>query len=120
MNMLNLSILAAAESPFANFAQEYTVIFYLAIMTFALSIVLRSTKFFLTQLALVLVVLILNETAIIVLQFLFTAIQVLLTATILYKMKKAIDYNYALILEKTHETPRRITTSGYNGTRSTF
>jgi len=95
-------------------------LFILAIIAFVLCIVLRSPKFFLAQLFLTLAVFIVNKFVMYDLSFIFSTIQILLTIMILYRLKKAIDYNYLLILEKTHQIPRKITVNGYNGKRFTF
>ena len=54
------------------------------------------------------------------LSFIFIAVQILLTIYVLYRMKKAIDYNYGLVQEKIHRAPRNITSSGDNGTKRVF
>lgn len=120
MSTLHLFSLAAVYSPFAHFAQEYVLLFVLAIITFVLCIALRSYKFFLAQLSLVIAVFLINEFMVYDLSFMLTTIQILFTVTVLYVLKKAVDYNYLLILEKTHQTPRNITKDSYNGSRSSF
>src|SRR5699024_12083656 len=56
----------------------------------------------------------------ITISFILMNLQILFTIYLLYRMKQAIDYNYALVLEKTHQTPRKITSDGDTGTQFTF
>ncbi|WP_022794970.1 hypothetical protein [Marinococcus halotolerans] len=49
-----------------------------------------------------------------------TVCQGLLSILVIVGYLKAINYNYHLILEKTHRIPRKITVHGCSGTRRSF
>lgn len=102
---------------FSIVAQDYSFIFYLAILTFAFSVVLRTAKLFIIQLLLFFA---LGFTGISSFTTVFAALQVGLTAVTIYKYLKALDRNYNLVIEKTHEIPPDITSGNQSGSQSTF
>ncbi|OZU88754.1 hypothetical protein CIL03_10735 [Virgibacillus indicus] len=102
---------------FSTVAQDYSFIFYLAILTLAFSVVLRTTKLFIIQLLLFLA---LGFPAISSFTAVFAALQVGLTTVTIYKYLKALDRNYNLVIEKTHEIPPNITSGSQNGSQSSF
>ncbi|GAB3057200.1 hypothetical protein [Virgibacillus ainsalahensis] len=120
MNIIHFSNLAVADFQFTLFVQEHRFIFFLAIVTFALSIILRTKKLFFGQLLLFLIIFTINESAIPILYYLLIAVQSILAAAVIYKFKKAVDRNYTLVIEKTHEIPPDLTKGGHDGTQSTF
>lgn len=99
------------------FLTWYGVLFILGIVTLAFTIMLRSWLLFLGQLLILGTSIMVSNLTI---SFILMNLQILFTIYLLYRMKQAIDYNYALVLEKTHQTPRKITSDGDTGTRFTF
>lgn len=104
-----------------SFLQNVIIWFFiLAMLTFASSIALRSFTLFIGQLTLfaLFVLTALNVSA--SLSIVFLIIQLVLTLYLLYRIQQAVKYNYDLIREKTHLSPRDITTRSYTGTKFTF
>lgn len=109
------------------FLQDHTFIFIAAIITFAISIMLRAKRIFLLQVLLFAATIATS----IYLQDLSGAIfaniiyyalfvfQIVLGLLCVYKWKMAADYFYQLVLEKTHQTRPKYTKNG-PGTRSSF
>src|SRR5699024_10863366 len=99
------------------FSAWYGRLFILGIVTLALTIMLRSWL-------LVLVHLIILSASVmehnITISFILMNLQMLFTIYLPYRMKQATDYNYVLVLEKTHQTPRKITSDRDTGTKFTY
>ncbi|WP_188206333.1 hypothetical protein [Alkalibacillus aidingensis] len=51
---------------------------------------------------------------------LLTILQFIFSAFIFYRLTRALEYNYHLILEKTHQEERYYTRGGSSGRRKTF
>ena len=100
-----------------TFLEWYGILFILGIITLAFTILLRSWLLFLGQLIIVSTSMIVSN---ITISFILMILQILFTIYLLYRMKQAIDYNYVLVLEKTHQTPRKITSDRDTGTKFTF
>lgn len=81
------------------------VAFIVIILVFAFSIILRSLKLVGLQLILVLVMFIFNTTFHPALTFIAIGIQFALGIFLVYKYFQALERNYQLILEKTHQAP---------------
>lgn len=96
------------------FLTWYGVLFILGIVTLAFTIMLRCWLLFLGQLLILGTSMMVSN---ITISFILMNLQILFTIYLLYRMKQAIDYNYALVLEKTHQTPRKITSDGDTGTK---
>lgn len=119
--MMTSSILFTAPTYlFNNFIQDYNFIFIAAILTFVMSIMLRAKLVFLVQLLLFISIIIIDKSAVTMLYIPVLIIQVLLGATVLFRLKKAFDLTYLLVLEKTHQTKRNITRNSRNGTQNSF
>lgn len=101
-----------------GFLLNAPVLFILAIYIFSFSIILKSSKLFFTQVLLSIFIIITGNIPII--HVALELFQVILAIFVLYKLYQALEYNYQLILEKTHQVPRKITNNGYNGTTKTF
>lgn len=88
-------------------------IFTLAIITLSLTIILRKYTILTLQIALLAAVLFipdfLDYTAG---TYVLLVLQIVLFAFALFRYKKAIDLNYRLIRETTHEIPKNITAGG--------
>lgn len=112
-----MMLLNTVSFPFAD--EYYSLILFLVIITLALTIILKSTKIFITQLILLLAFFFISESSSFVVGFLFIAAQIVLSLSTLYKLKKAIDRNYMLVLEKTHQARPNIT-KGDNGSQRSF
>jgi len=99
------------------FSAWYGMLFILGIVTLAFTIMLRSWLLFLVQLLILSASMMVSN---ITISFILMNLQILFTIYLLYRMKQAIDYNYVLVLEKTHQTPRKITSDRDTGTKFTF
>lgn len=117
MTMTFIPLLGAVDLQLHSFSVDYSFVFYITMMTLVLAVLLKSVKIMLAEVVFFAIFFIIDIPVIYVL---LTALQILLTLFVLYRLKQAIDYNYMLILEKTHQIPRKITSSGDNGHRSTF
>lgn len=99
-----------AAIPTTFFMENYPAIFIIALITPGLTVLLRSIIAIVIQAALVFFFYftLIESTAILLI---ISAIQILITAVILYKMFKAITFNYTLVLEKTHDLKPNFTTT---------
>ncbi|MBP1931020.1 hypothetical protein [Ammoniphilus resinae] len=79
-----------------------------AILTFAVAIFLTDGKLFLAQL-------ILSLGYIFTTNLLIGVLQIVFLVFVLYRCKKAIDYDFHLVLEKTHQIPKNLTKDGRIG-----
>ena len=114
---MNFLFFITIQPVLGSFPAWYGVLFILGIVTLAFTIILRSWLLFLGQLILLSASMMVSN---ITISFILMTLQILFTIYLLYRMKQAIDYNYALVLEKTHQTPRKITSDGDTGTKFTF
>ncbi|GAA0600385.1 hypothetical protein GCM10009001_16010 [Virgibacillus siamensis] len=99
------------------FMEDYLYIFILAVVTFVLSILLRALTVTALQGALLLAYSI-TEGGII--PAVLAGLQILITILTLYKIFKAINMNYLLVLEKTHEISPNLITDEHRGSRFSF
>lgn len=99
-----------------SFLIEYPLIFILALYIFMASLILKSIKMFGLQLLLFILMLTLTNPAV---DIILVATEVLIGGYLLYRLKRAIDFNYLLVMEKTHHMPRKITRD-HNGSVSSF
>jgi len=120
MASLSFIQLTTIHLSFLSFLQDERFIFLFAIITFALCIVLRAPTLFLIQLFLLIGVFTINTNMSFHIVELFMILQILLSIYTLFRVKRAIDYNYYLVLEKTHQAPKKYTTKGASGTKITF
>ncbi|MBP1969914.1 hypothetical protein J2Z83_002022 [Virgibacillus natechei] len=89
------------------------LIFILGLISLAGFIILRSAKLFTIQLLLVLSIFAIEATGVTVLPTVWSVIQMILGVFFIFKFTKAIDQNYQLVLEKTHQVPSDLTTGGF-------
>jgi len=108
-----------ASIPTTFFMENYLAIFIIALISLGLTVLLRSITAIVIQGALVFFFYftLIESTVILVVA---SAIQVVITAVILYKMFKAITFNYTLVLEKTHELKPNHTVTLDKATRFSF
>ncbi|SFD97207.1 hypothetical protein SAMN05216238_106227 [Lentibacillus persicus] len=99
------------------FIEHYAMVFVAAIATTGLTIMLRA--FWVTLVQAVLIALPVFITAQALIPF-FLTLQLILTALTLYKFLKAIDMNYQLVLEKTHEKDPKLIKDEHRGSRFSF
>jgi len=118
--MNNLIFLSIIDVNFANFAGGHSLIMTIVLVSFALAGILRSKRMLLIQLLLFGTLITVNEVAVPVLFYLFMLLQITLGLFMIYKVHRAINRNYLLVMEKTHQLPRDITSNGDNGTQSSF
>ncbi|MUV37735.1 hypothetical protein JNUCC1_01541 [Lentibacillus sp. JNUCC-1] len=104
----------------AVFITQAPLLFIAALFVLAFAVMLKSVKAILLELLLVVVMIGIQITAMPMLYTIIGAVQVLVGLYILYRFFKALNYNYQLILEKTHQTPLNITDHGQNGSRQSF
>lgn len=83
--------------------QDHQLLFFIAIITLAFSIILKSVKLLCLQAAILLCLLIAAESMPNALIATITILQALLGLFVIYKFKQAFDYNYHLVMEKTHQ-----------------
>lgn len=117
MNIINLQSLSFVDFQFIS--QHYSFIFFLAVITLALAVMLKSVKAFITQFALLISLAFLNESMPLAIPILVSIIQLLFSGFVIYRYKKAVDRNYRLILEKTRQIPRELTKND-PGTKHSF
>src|SRR5699024_1255884 len=98
---------------------EYSFVFYIAFMTLSLILLLKSYKMFIGQFVLFLSFSLLNETVIPSILAVMIMFQIALSVFVLCRFKKAIERNYQLILEKTHQTRQQLTINS-NGSQKSF
>ena len=98
---------------------DYSFIFYLSIITLALILLLKSYKMFIGQFVLFLSFSLLDETVTPIILAVMILVQIALSVFVLYRFKKAIDRNYQLVLEKTHQTRPQLTINS-NGSQKSF
>lgn len=79
---------------------------------------LRSALFFVIQAIVMLALVFMGTSA--VMGVVIGIFQAILVLYFLYRIKRAIDYNYQLVLEKTHTIPPKITRGGNSGIRTAF
>ncbi|MCC3355512.1 hypothetical protein [Bacillus sp. REN16] len=100
--------------------EQYLMLGVIAIITLAFGIILKSKKVFFTQLGILLVIVLLKDSIQSFLYIPLSVLQILVTALVLIRYKKAVDRNYTLILEKTHKIPRNLTKGGDLGSQTSF
>jgi hypothetical protein len=93
----------------------HSFIFIIAIETLAFSIMLRSKKVILLQLILFLAAFIIDGLLPNLLFSFFAIIQILIGIFVIYKVKKAAERDYLLVLEKTHRVRPNLTKGNYWG-----
>src|SRR5699024_10803063 len=94
---------------------DYSFLFYIALMTLALILLLNLKGQFVLFLSFSL----LNETVIPSILAVMIMVQIALSVFVLCRFKKAIDRNYQLILEKTHQSRPQLTKNS-NGSQKFF
>ncbi|WML43084.1 hypothetical protein [Neobacillus sp. PS3-40] len=94
--------------------------FIIAIETLLFSIILRSKGVFLLQLVLFLATFAIDGLVPNSLNIFLIIVQILLGIICLYKIKKAAEMDYLLVLEKTHRIPPNLTKGSNFGNRSSF
>lgn len=99
--------------------QDYTVIFIMAIVTVIFTIMLRSFLVATLQVLLILSLTILPENVVMI-QSIFVAVQAVLSGVVVYKIVKAVDMNYRLVLEKTHQKTPDLINDQQRGSRFSF
>ena len=67
----------------------------------------------------IILVLLISAGAIAGLGLLLAVVQIGFSIYMIFRVKQAIDFNYQLVLEKTHEIPPKITANG-NGSKPTY
>jgi len=92
-----------------------SAVFIIAVLTSAIALFLLDAKLILAQLLLFLCLFYVNIFNVDFLFLLVGAFQLIMAWVVLYKSKKAIDYDYNLVLEKTHKAPRNLTKGGNLG-----
>jgi len=100
-------------------SHEYSFVFYIALITLALILLLKSYKMFVGQFVLFLSFSLLDETVTPIILAVMIMVQIALSVFVLYRYKKAIDRNYQLILEKTHQSRPHLVKNS-NGSQKSF
>ncbi|MEH7224919.1 hypothetical protein V7112_14015 [Bacillus sp. JJ1566] len=100
--------------------EQYLFLSVIGIITLAFGIILKSKKVFFFQFVILLVIFLLKDSIQDLLYIPLYALQIIVTSVVLIRYKKAVDRNYALILEKTHKIPRNLTKGGSLGSQTSF
>ena len=91
------------------------LVWILAIISVVISIILRHKVLLLSQLSSVIAFfIVLSSVSLNISPFIFL-VQIVVSLYGLIQYKKAADYNYQLVMEKTHQSPRTITRNGNFG-----
>src|SRR5690625_5090971 len=96
----------------------YKYIFILSLITFTIILMLKSSIFFIIQVIMLFGLAMIGQIGYSLFATIFAIMQIAFSLWIIYKMKQAINYNYQLVLEKTHLIEREITENDYTGTRN--
>ncbi|QKY69962.1 hypothetical protein [Lentibacillus sp. CBA3610] len=99
------------------FMEDYAFIFVAAIITIALTIMLRAFGVTLIQAVVLGIPALINIEAMVSIMIIA---QVLLTGVTLYKFIKALDLNYQITLEKTHQKQPDLIKEEHRGSRFSF
>lgn len=99
------------------FMEDYVFIFIAAIITVGLTIMLRAFLVMLVQIILMSVPFIINIEAMIPI---LSIAQIIISGLTLYKLVKAIDMNYKIILEKTNQKQTDLIKNEHRGSRFSF
>lgn len=103
-----------------TFIQNYYLIFMIVLLSLAILILLRSIIGILVQLVFFGVMVFISHTEIVWLISGLFAVQIAGTLFVMYRLKLAIDYNFQLVLEKTHLADRYYTKTDYSGSKFSF
>lgn len=93
---------------------DYAWLFVVAILSLALTVILRSPIYALLEVIL-LGALYFSLATTSVFFYPLMGIQIILAIILPYNLMRAINHNYQLIMEKTHQVPRKITRHNYTG-----
>ena len=102
------------------FIQDYYLIFMIVLLSLSILIMLRTVTVTFIQLLFFGVMLWVSQMDIIWLISLLFTVQLVFTLYLMYRLKKAIDYNFQLVLEKTHLIDRYFTKTDYSGSKKSF
>lgn len=102
------------------FIQDYYLIFMVVLLSLAILIMLRTIIGILVQIVFFVALILISQTEIIWLVSVLFTIQIAGTVFLMYRLKQAIDYNFQLVLEKTHLADRYYTKTDYSGSKKTF
>jgi hypothetical protein len=97
------------------FQHVHAFIFIIAIEALVFSIILRSKRVVILQMILFLASFVVDGILPNFIYSIFIIAQILFGLFILFKVKKAIDRDYLLVLEKTHRIPANLTKGNYWG-----
>lgn len=104
----------------AMFIQEYYIFFMVVLLSLSIFILLRSIVGILAQVVFFVAILLISLTNIVWLVNVLFAIQIAVALFSIYRLKGAIDYNYQIVLEKTHLADRYYTKTDYSGSKKSF
>lgn len=102
------------------FIQDYYLMFMIVLLSLSILIMLRTITVTLIQIIFFGVLLWVSQMDVFWLISVLFAVQLIFTLYIMYRLKKAIDYNFQLILEKTHLSDRYYTKTDYSGSKKSF
>lgn len=98
-----------------SFIQEHYYILYFGILVLSFATIFRAKLIILGELIILAAFLGLGAGESTTLLIILAAIQVVFAAILVMRIKKAVDTDYILVLEKTHLIPMNITKGGGNG-----
>ena len=102
------------------FIEHYYIIFMFVLLSLSILILLRTIVGTLAQIVLLGVLVLISQTGIMWLINASFIIQIAIALFLIYRLKRAIDYNFDLVLEKTHLVDRYYTKNEYSGSKKSF
>lgn len=102
------------------FIQDYYLIFMVILLSLAILIMLRTITITVFQVIYFGILILVSQLNIAWLLTLLFAIQIAFTLYLIYRLNKAFDYNFDLVLEKTHLIERNYTKTDYSGSKKSF
>ena len=102
------------------FIQEYYLIFMVTLLSLTILIMLRTITISLLQIVYFGILVFVSQINIAWLLTILFVIQIVSTFYLIYRLKKAVDYNFEIVLEKTHLIERNYTKTDYSGSKKSF
>ncbi len=103
-----------------TFIQDYYIFFMVVLLSLSILILLRSIIGIVAQVVFFAAIVLISLTSLVWLVNVLFAIQIAIALFLIYRTKKAIDYEAQIKLEKTHLTERYYTKTDYSGSKNSF
>ncbi len=102
------------------FIQDYYLMFMIVLLSLSILILLRTIVGTFIQIAYFALTVFVYQFEMAMLTNVLLAVQVAIGVILIYQLKKAIDYNFDLVFEKTHLIDRNYTKTDYSGSKKSF